>query len=146
MNKRKKERKEKELKTSDVVFYSMLFLVFCTMLSVVQNTLYLTSDGTLLDDCIIFLLSLALTIMLVILPYYIGIGKINMLLPLALIVSVISSFVAINNVLSMNIVEDEKINKILIIISIHILPPIISYVCGKSGKNENTDKGEKKND
>lgn len=113
----------------------MLFLVFCTSISVVQNTLYLTSDGTMLDDCIIFLLSLMLSIILVIMPYSVGKGKTNLFLPLILIVSVISAIVAIRNVLSMSIVEDAKLNKILIIGTIHILPPVVSYVCGKCGKN-----------
>ena len=141
MNKRKKRS---DLKTSHVIFYSMLFLVFCTSISVVQNTLYLTSNGTMLDDCIIFLLSLMLTIMLVILPYSLGKGKANLFLPLVLIVSIISAIVAINNVLSMNIVEDAKLNKILVIVSIHVLPPIVSYACGKN--NENKDKGERNYD
>ena len=141
MNKRKKRS---DLKTSHVVFYSMLFLVFCTSISVVQNTLYLTSDGTMLDDCIIFLLSLMLTIMLVILPYSVGKGKTSLFLPLILIVSAISAIVAIKNVLSMNIVEDIKINRILVIGTIHILPPVVSYVCGKNNENENENENKNK--
>ena len=105
--------------------------------------MYLASNGTLLDYCIIFSITLLLTIMLVIMPYSVGKGKTNLFMPLIFISSVISAIVAINNVLSMNIVEDAKLNNILIIISIHLLPPIISYVCGKSDKNnEKTDKGD----